>query len=103
MIIIRTIYTSLSDWQKLRDLLVEYRDHYPKEQWKIYNTITGESGVVVTDQLFRNDDPGAVAYQLYDPRRLEEHASDPWHQAWREKARALEIDGMERELWRLMD
>jgi len=103
MIIIRTIYRSFQDWQKVRDLLVEYRDHYPEEQIKVYNVVTGESGTVVTDRHFANDQNAAVGYHLFDPRRMEEHAADPWHQAWIEKARGLKIERIDREVWRLMD
>lgn len=106
MIIIRHTSEPLDDFAKLRDVYVEWRDAHPDQNWRIYNSITGDQGVVVVERLFPDNDPAAVAFHLFDPKHGDWWRAQPGFQAWYDKCKAQGVAlgrWATRELWRLVE
>ncbi|MBN1402656.1 MAG: hypothetical protein JXA74_17580, partial [Anaerolineae bacterium] len=101
MIVIRYTYKPSDDVFRARDLWVEWRNTHPEENWRVYNSITGDQQVLVVERLFENEDPASVAYHLFDPSRQERWAAEPGFREWSQKWQGIEVQLATRELWRL--
>jgi hypothetical protein len=108
MIIIRHITARLDDPGKFREAWIEWCDAHPDQNLRIYNSIDGDQGVIVVEQLFADDDMEGPAFFMYGDgqARVNWWRDQPGFQAWWQK---WETQGVRpiafarRELWRLVD
>ncbi len=99
MIVIRYTFVPSDNWQKARDLFLNWRESHPEEHLRVYNSITSRQRVLVVERTFADDDAAGLARALFNPAaRL-----TPEERAWWQEWQALDIPWETRELWRLYE
>jgi hypothetical protein len=99
VIVVRYTWAPTDDWQKIRDLLVEWRDAHPEDHWRICGSVTGRQRVMVLEAVFQNDDITGIANSLFEAGK---HWT-PEMKAWGQRFQGVDAVVETRELWRLVE